>query len=276
MVFVDVLRNGEITWVVSNTTDLWPHDFALGAAPLALTGASDRLYAMYVAPLKSGGGGGPLQKFVMFPVAYEEPQEQLPEEPVVPVLSHLHGSGHGGHGGGHQHGHEQQEEEEGGEREETEEEREEEKVDAEAAREEEEKEKEEVKPEVVQKLQEKLKEVEKELRSPEMLAKEHKAEQEKYETVYNRDYDVQKRSFWKSVVQIGVISAMLGTFIGAFAYHMMKKHVDGEKVAYSRVGNAGFVEQGVARDLADSEAMERDLLLMNGRNQRGYENGDRV
>jgi len=167
------------------------------------------------------------------------------------------------------------------EEEREEEEKEEEKVDAEAAKEEEEKDKEEVKPEVVQKLQQKLKDVEKELKSPEMVAKEQKMEQERYETVYNREYDTQKRSFWKSVVQIGVISAMIGTFVGGFAYHMLKKHVDGEeqqhgRVAYSRVeNNRGRVEPSVAKDLADSEAMERDMLLMNGRNLR-YENGDRV
>lgn len=42
----------------------FPHDFALGPAETSLTGAGDRLFAVYVAPLCEAGCG-PLRKFVL-------------------------------------------------------------------------------------------------------------------------------------------------------------------------------------------------------------------
>lgn len=47
----------------------FPHDIALGAAPIALTGAGDRLFAAYVAPLCETCG--PLQRFVLFPPHFD-------------------------------------------------------------------------------------------------------------------------------------------------------------------------------------------------------------
>ena len=61
-----------LSWSLPGTEDLYPHDIALGAAPLALSGAGDRLFAVYVAPCCGGADArrGALQKFVLFPTAY--------------------------------------------------------------------------------------------------------------------------------------------------------------------------------------------------------------
>ncbi|KAF6260690.1 PHM/PNGase F domain-containing protein [Scenedesmus sp. NREL 46B-D3] len=84
-------------WRMPNSTALWPHDFALGPAALQLTGAGDRLLAVYVAPLCEECG--PVQKYVLVPQSFGAPEHVLPP-PVLsaaaqrPVLAHLHVGGH--------------------------------------------------------------------------------------------------------------------------------------------------------------------------------------
>ncbi|KAF8067346.1 pam-b [Scenedesmus sp. PABB004] len=94
-------------WALPNSTDAWPHDFALGPAPLPLTGAGDRLLAVFVAPLCAACGA--VQKYVLMPAAFGAPDAGAPPPVVVPpgarpVLSHLHaGAGaaaHAGHAAG--------------------------------------------------------------------------------------------------------------------------------------------------------------------------------
>lgn len=83
-----------IHWQLPNSTNMWPHDLALGPAPLQLTGAGDRLLAVYVAPLCEECG--PVHKFVVFPQNYGPPDKDLPpphfsQAPQKPVLAHLGG-----------------------------------------------------------------------------------------------------------------------------------------------------------------------------------------
>ncbi|KAI8471286.1 MAG: PHM/PNGase F domain-containing protein [Monoraphidium minutum] len=97
------------TWLLPGTADLWPHDMALGAAPLALSGAGARLFAVHIAPLCAGCG--PVAKYVFFPGgaaggAALPPPPPAPK-PARPVLAHFggHASGaaaqaHGGERGG--------------------------------------------------------------------------------------------------------------------------------------------------------------------------------
>lgn len=66
LVNVDV-RQPHIRWAVPGLASLYPHDIALGAAPTTLSGASDRMYALYVAPTCGPPGCGPLRRFVLKP-----------------------------------------------------------------------------------------------------------------------------------------------------------------------------------------------------------------
>lgn len=84
-----------ISWKLPNSTTLWPHDFAIGPAALSLTGVSDRLLAVYVAPLCDGCGA--IQKYILFPQSFGPPDKALAPPVVVPrtaqdrpVLAHLH------------------------------------------------------------------------------------------------------------------------------------------------------------------------------------------
>ncbi|GBF95833.1 peptidyl-glycine alpha-amidating monooxygenase A precursor [Raphidocelis subcapitata] len=84
------------SWKLPGTAALWPHDFALGAAPLALSGARDRLFAVWLAPLCVGCG--PVRKFVLFPNSLADAVPSVAAAPAPaprkPVLAHL-----GGHSG---------------------------------------------------------------------------------------------------------------------------------------------------------------------------------
>eukprot|EP00197_Chlamydomonas_leiostraca_P013619 CAMPEP_0202860488 /NCGR_PEP_ID=MMETSP1391-20130828/2163_1 /ASSEMBLY_ACC=CAM_ASM_000867 /TAXON_ID=1034604 /ORGANISM="Chlamydomonas leiostraca, Strain SAG 11-49" /LENGTH=823 /DNA_ID=CAMNT_0049539651 /DNA_START=226 /DNA_END=2694 /DNA_ORIENTATION=+ len=60
-------------WVLPGLASSYPHDIALGPAPTALSGASDRLFALYVAPTCSPPGCGPLRRFVLRPHGFKFP-----------------------------------------------------------------------------------------------------------------------------------------------------------------------------------------------------------
>jgi hypothetical protein len=61
---VDVDKNN-VFWTLPDSLKSWPHDFALGAAATHLSGAGDRMLALYVAPLCADCG--PLEKYVLMP-----------------------------------------------------------------------------------------------------------------------------------------------------------------------------------------------------------------
>lgn len=62
-------------WDIPGTELLSPHDFALGAAALAISGAGDRLFALYVASVGAACGKkcGALHKYVLLPSGYKMP-----------------------------------------------------------------------------------------------------------------------------------------------------------------------------------------------------------
>eukprot|EP00200_Dunaliella_tertiolecta_P012022 CAMPEP_0202389064 /NCGR_PEP_ID=MMETSP1127-20130417/80959_1 /ASSEMBLY_ACC=CAM_ASM_000462 /TAXON_ID=3047 /ORGANISM="Dunaliella tertiolecta, Strain CCMP1320" /LENGTH=154 /DNA_ID=CAMNT_0048990703 /DNA_START=57 /DNA_END=521 /DNA_ORIENTATION=+ len=65
---------GRAAWVVPGLQQRYPHDVALTAAPTALTGAAERLFALLVAPVCGPPGCGPLLKYVLVPVDYQLPK----------------------------------------------------------------------------------------------------------------------------------------------------------------------------------------------------------
>ncbi|WIA20351.1 hypothetical protein OEZ85_006182 [Tetradesmus obliquus] len=71
-------------WTLPNTADLAPHDLAVGPAPVALSGASERLMAVYIAPLCAGCA---LRKYVLFPEGFVMPDTGLPPPVLVPARS---------------------------------------------------------------------------------------------------------------------------------------------------------------------------------------------
>lgn len=100
---VDIAAPDAGGWVLPGSADMWPHDAALGAAPLALTGVGDRLLALYVAPLCEEGCG-PMRKYVFVPPAFSPPPPGAPTPArgaasavtaaaARPVLAHLHVGG---------------------------------------------------------------------------------------------------------------------------------------------------------------------------------------
>lgn len=96
---VDVDKNN-VFWTLPDSVKSWPHDFALGAAATHLSGAGDRMLALYVAPLCADCG--PLEKYVLMPngaAASLPAAEQSAQQQVVlpagqrPPLAHA-GSGY--------------------------------------------------------------------------------------------------------------------------------------------------------------------------------------
>lgn len=91
---VDVDQAG-VHWAIPDSAKLWPHDMALGAAALPLSGAGERMLALYVAPLCPGCG--PLEKYVLFPKDFGAPAADKAVQPMVlkpdqrPPLIHLGG-----------------------------------------------------------------------------------------------------------------------------------------------------------------------------------------
>ncbi len=75
---VDLSTRGNAFWELPGLDSQFPHDVALGPAPLALTGAGDRLFAAYIAPLCAGCG--PLRRFVLFPATFTAPHERKESE----------------------------------------------------------------------------------------------------------------------------------------------------------------------------------------------------
>jgi hypothetical protein len=71
-------------WTLPNTTDLFPHDMAVGPAPVQLSGAGERLLAVYIAPLCEGCS---LRKYVLFPEGFAMPDTGLPPPVLVPSRS---------------------------------------------------------------------------------------------------------------------------------------------------------------------------------------------
>jgi hypothetical protein len=108
---VDVAESN-VHWTLPDSVKLWPHDIALGAAAMPLTGAGDRMLALYVAPLCASCG--PLEKYVLVQKDFGAPATEQSTQPLVlppgqrPPLAHA-GSGfhaaHGaaGQGAAHQH-----------------------------------------------------------------------------------------------------------------------------------------------------------------------------
>jgi len=95
-----------VFWTVPDSKQLWPHDMALGAAALPLTGAGDRMLALYVAPLCADCG--PLEKYVLVPNDFGAPAADKASQPMVlppgqrPPLAHL--GGHHAHSSHDSHG----------------------------------------------------------------------------------------------------------------------------------------------------------------------------
>jgi hypothetical protein len=73
-VLVDSDRPAAASWTLPGTAGKWPHDIALGAAPLALTGAGERLFALWSAPLCPERSCGPVLKHVLFPPGFGGPE----------------------------------------------------------------------------------------------------------------------------------------------------------------------------------------------------------
>lgn len=90
--------NPKVFWALPDSVKLWPHDMALGAAAMPLTGAGDRMLALYVAPLCAECGA--LEKYVLIPKDFGAPSMQQAAQPLVlppgqrPPLAH---SGHHAH-----------------------------------------------------------------------------------------------------------------------------------------------------------------------------------
>ncbi|KAF6253795.1 hypothetical protein COO60DRAFT_389579 [Scenedesmus sp. NREL 46B-D3] len=71
-------------WTLPNTTDLFPHDMAVGPAPVQLSGAGERLLAVYISPLCEGCS---LRKYVLFPEGFVMPDTGMPPPVLVPARS---------------------------------------------------------------------------------------------------------------------------------------------------------------------------------------------
>lgn len=117
---IDVAQE-RLSWPIPDSVKLWPHDMALGAAAMPLTGAGDRMLAVYLAPLCAECG--PLEKYVLVPKDYDaraaeqaakaQPQA-LPAGQRPPLAhagsgyhaAHVHGSSKGGDSAAAQHQHE--------------------------------------------------------------------------------------------------------------------------------------------------------------------------
>lgn len=107
---VDVAQSN-VHWALPDSVKLWPHDMALGAAAMPLTGAGDRMLALYVAPLCAACG--PLEKYVLAPQDFGAPSTEQSTQPLVlppgqrPPLAHAGSGFHAAHGAsaapGHQH-----------------------------------------------------------------------------------------------------------------------------------------------------------------------------
>lgn len=104
---VDVDKNN-VFWSLPDSVKLWPHDLALGAAATPLSGAGDRMLALYVAPLCADCG--PLEKYVLVPNGFASPaaEQQSTQQPSAlapgqrPPLAH---AGSGYHAPSHAHAH---------------------------------------------------------------------------------------------------------------------------------------------------------------------------
>lgn len=91
---VDVAQP-DIHWIFPNSTQLWPHDFALGPATLHLTRAADRLLSIYVTPLCETCGH--MRKYILFPHDFMADKSELAQPVLVDtanlaLLEHLHGA----------------------------------------------------------------------------------------------------------------------------------------------------------------------------------------
>jgi peptidylamidoglycolate lyase len=292
---VDVVRGTENTWTLPDTANAWPHDFALGPAPLALTGAGDRLLALYIAPLCMAGCG-PLQRYVVFPGDYQEPEEGTqPAAPVKPVLAHLAvGGGHHNHG---QHAaaaaaaaadpaaQEPEVEDKSAEEEEQEDEKADDEADKEAEKAEEEKEEEEKKQEVVAALTSKLSKVKDQVAHPSDPAAAKAAQANAFKTVHSPQGGKQGHGL-ATLIAVGLVCSVLGAFIAMFAYNTMQKYVSGDKgsspavvgimggpsasrylaVPVSTTGrhHRGGSASSINDALAEQEMLERTTLLYNG------------
>lgn len=93
---VDMDKNN-VFWSLPDSVKLWPHDLALGAAATPLSGAGDRMLALYVAPLCADCG--PLEKYVLVPNGVASPAAEQSTQPMAlpagqrPPLAHV-GSGY--------------------------------------------------------------------------------------------------------------------------------------------------------------------------------------
>ncbi|GMH42040.1 hypothetical protein BSKO_09959 [Bryopsis sp. KO-2023] len=74
--------DSQMSWEIPDVD--WPHDIALGAAPMEITGPENRLFAFYVAETKHDGTSG-IRKFISTPKNFSPAVE--PEEPALLVTS---------------------------------------------------------------------------------------------------------------------------------------------------------------------------------------------
>jgi hypothetical protein len=239
---VDVMEPS-FAWKLPNSTNLWPHDIALGPAALQLTGAGDRLLAVYVAPLCEECGA--IQKYILFPQSFGAPGKDLPP-PVLnpaaqkPVLAHLHVGGHpaaqaaaaaavratASEEQGEQGAAALEDQADGGlvtEEGEKEDEEQEEKVEQEEQQEYEQEVKQMADPKLVEQLQQQLQQMEEQLAEYKAAAA-HDTQEFKTLRVSPGKRGGQGGASTASIIAVIVVCLLLGSGVGALAVHMLGKH----------------------------------------------------
>lgn len=274
-VVVDI-SHPETNWKLPNSTSLWPHDFAIGPAALALTGVSDRLLAVYVAPLCEGCG--PIQKYVLFPQNFGVPDKALAAAVVVPataqdrpVLAHI-GVGHGGHV------HPAQQAaaaaaaraQEGGDAAtvdadlasdeitdagEEQEQQQEEKVEEQEQQYAEQEVKDLQQPQTVEELQAKLAEAQDQVQQHQQAAED---DNEVVQTIHTPGKHSASRRGWAGIGLVVFLSVLFGVGVGAAAVHFLVTR-GGGGARYTRVGQGQ--QNGVHHQAAQQNGQSVDEML---------------
>lgn len=232
------------SWKLPNSTQMWPHDMALGPAPLHLTGAADRLLSLYVAPLCAECG--PLDKYVLFPHHAGVLPTNLTKPVVVPAqqrpLAHL-GVGHSH--ASHQPAQVQHKEEDAldyavtkdqeGVNDEQEEEVEKERthVDEEVAEEMEQ-------PQLQQELQAQLENLKFDTSSH------YDDEVDDYKMMHSAMFVERSQGLWSGMLTVVIVGVLLGVSVLLLSVHLLHKQVMDGKPRAAHANGVG-VSAGAAR-----------------------------
>lgn len=90
------VENLNNVWTLPGIEDQYPHEVAIGPAPLALSGAGERLHAVYVVPTCPPAQCGKMRRFVALPQGHRLPSgeaiaaagpQPLPRMPQLPSQS---------------------------------------------------------------------------------------------------------------------------------------------------------------------------------------------